>query len=116
MSASLIVATILVLGWNLALIVTALLTGTGPFQSREQAAQKMSRVRTPVRAEIGKPELDARTNAWKREAGIGVTDSVQSRMTETQQEVTVQAPYAEASVTVTGDDGSEARRCSVCMN
>jgi hypothetical protein len=116
MPASLIVASILVLGWNLTLIVAALVTGTGPFQSQGQMIQEMSRSQKPVRAEIGKPELDARTNSWKRETGIGLTASVQSRLIETEQEVTVQAPYAEASVTVSGDDGREARRCSVCMN
>ncbi len=116
MSAPLIVATILVFGWNLTLIVAALLTGTGPFQSKEKTARTMSSSQRRVQAEIGKPELDARTNAWKREGGIGIAESVQSRITETQQEVTVQAPYAEASVTVAGEDGREIRRCSVCMN
>lgn len=115
MSAALIVASILVLGWNLTLITIALVTGTGPFQNREPN-RTMSRARKHVRAEIGKPELDARTTAWKREMGVGTTESIQSRLMETQQEVTVPASYAEASVTVGGEDGDEVRRCSVCMN
>jgi hypothetical protein len=116
MSAALIVATILVFGWNLTLIVTAFVTGTGPFQSEEPGVRTMSRSLKRVQAEIGKPELDARTEAWKRKMGIGTTESVESRVAETQQEVTVQAPYAEGSVTVAGEDGNEVRRCSVCMN
>lgn len=113
MSASLIVATILVFGWNLTLIVTALLTGTGPFQSERQNSRQMSRSVKAIRAEVGKPELDARTEAWKREMGIG---TVQSPMIDTQREVTVQAPYAEASVTVTSEKSDETRRCSLCLN
>lgn len=116
MSASLIIATILVFGWNLALISAALLTGTGPFESKGQTARTTSPSRKQVRAEIGKPELDARTNAWKREMGIGIAESVQSQIAETQQEMTMQVPYAEASVTVVGEAGREIRRCSVCMN
>ncbi len=113
MSASLIVATLLVFGWNLTLIVTALLTGTGPFQSKRQNSREMSRSVKAVRAEVGRPELDARTEAWKRKMGI---TTAQSPTIDTQQEVTAQAPYAEASVSVAGEEGDENRRCSVCLN
>jgi hypothetical protein len=114
MSASLIVATILVAGCNLTLTVVALMTGTGLFQSRR--THEMSQSRRSVRAEVGTPELDARSDAWKRDRGMGTVESVRSRVTETSREITMHAPYAEASVTVAGDEGFEERRCSVCMN
>jgi hypothetical protein len=116
MSASLIVATILVAGWNLTLVLTAFFTGTGPFRSEERTVRPMSRSLSHVRAEIGEPELDARPDAWKREGDVGTAEYAPSRITDTSQEVTVPVPYAEASVTVVGTDGPEARYCSICMN
>ena len=116
MPASLIVATILVAGWNLTMTVAAFLTETRLFASASQRPRGMSQSFRRVRAEVGKPEMDARSNAWKRNRGLGAAEAVRSRIAETQQEVTRQAPYAEASVTVAGDEGEEGRRCSVCMN
>lgn len=116
MPPSLIVATILVAGWNLMLTGAALLTETRLFTSAPQRVRKMSSSRRTVRAEVGKPEIDARSNAWKRDWGFGTTETVQSRIAETEREVTREAPYAEASVTVAGEEGDELRRCSVCMN
>jgi cell division protein FtsL len=115
MSTSLIIATILVAGWNLTLTVAALLTGTGVFQT-ERHTREMSQSLRSVRAEVGTPDLDARTEAWKRDRGMATAESVQSRVAETPREVTMSAPYAEASVTVTGDEGREERWCSLCMN
>lgn len=116
MSTSLIVATILVAGWNLTMTVAALLTRTRLFTPVPQRAQEMSPSRRRVRAEVGKPEMDARSDAWKRDRDLGTTETIQSRIVETEREVTREVPYAEASVTVVGDEGDELRRCSVCMN
>ena len=116
MSAPLVVATILVAGWNLTLTLTAFFTGTGPFRTEEQPRREMAQTRMHVQAEVGAPDLDARTDAWKRDTGVDTAEYVRSRVAETPQEVTVAVPYAEASVVVAGEDGEEARRCSVCMN
>ena len=116
MSAPLAVATILVAGWNLTLTLTAYLTETGPFRPAEAAGCEVTQSRMHVTAEIGTPDLDARTNAWRRGTSADTAEYVQSRVADTSQEVTVAAPYAEASVTVVGEDGDEARRCSLCMN
>lgn len=120
MSVSFIVATILVAGWNLTLTAAALLSGTGLFSTARRVSavrvREMSRSLRSVRAEVGTPDLDARTDAWKRDHGMGTAESVQSRVAEVSREVTMEVPYAEASVTVAGDGGPEARRCSVCMN
>lgn len=116
MSAPLVVAAILVTGWNLILTLTAYLTGTGPFRTDVPNGEEMTRSRMHVEAEIGTPDLDARTNAWRRGGSVNTAEHVESRVTDTSQEVTVPAPYAETSVTVAGEDGGEARRCSLCMN
>ncbi len=116
MPASLIVASILVAGWNLTVTAVALLSGRRLFASGAQRTREMNQSLHRVRAEVGKPEIDARTDAWKREGGFGATEAVQSRIGDTQREVTRQAPYAEGSVVVVGEDGEEVRRCSVYMN
>lgn len=116
MSPALIVATIVVAGWNLTLTVTAFLTGVGPFHSKNAPSRPMQRTWKQIRADVGKPTLDARTNAWKRESGNKAVEYIESRVRETSKEVTTAAPYAEASVTVSGEGGREARRCSICMN
>lgn len=116
MSPALIVATILVAGWNLTLTVTAFSVGIGPFDSGAANARSMHKTWKQVRADVGKPTLDARTNAWKRESGSSAVEYIQSRVRETSKEIVRATPYAEASVTVAGETGPEARRCSVCMN
>ena len=116
MSVSLIVASILTAGWNLALTATAFFTSTGPFRSTTQPDREMSQSLKRVRAKIGTPDLDARTDAWKKDIGGGTTEHVRSRVTESQREVTMHVPYAEASVHVAEDEGETTRRCSVCMN
>jgi hypothetical protein len=116
MSAPLVVAALLVAGWNLTLTFAAFLTGTGPFQSAETNDRDMTQSRVHVEAEIGTPDLDARTNAWRRGASVDTAEYVRSRVADTSQQVTVPAPYAKASVTVVGEEGDEARRCSLCMN
>ncbi len=114
MSVPFLVATILVAGWNLMLMIVALLADTGFFRAEER--QKMSRSLKRVRVVVGEPELDARTEAWKREGGFRTVKSIPSRVAEMKKEVTLQAPYAEASVLVFEEDGVELRRCSICMN
>lgn len=116
MSPPLIVATILVAGWNLTLMLAALFTGTGPFRSEGQPEVKMTQTWRHVKAEVGTPELDARANAWKRDMSVNTVEHVQSRVADTSRQVRVPAPYAEATVRVAGEEGDVARRCSVCMN
>lgn len=116
MTPSLIVATILVAGWNLTLAGVALLTETQLFAPVPQRTREMSSSRRSVRAEVGKPEIDARSKVWKHDRDLRPTETVQSRIAESQREVLREVPYAEASVTVAGDEGDELRRCSVCMN
>lgn len=116
MSPAFHVAAILAVGWNLMLTIAAYVTGKGPFRSGSSATRVMDRTIHRVPAEIGRPEFDARTTAWKRGADVGGVEHVQARVTETSQEASVAAPYAKASVTVATPEGEEGRRCSVCMN
>lgn len=117
MSVPFVVATIFVAGWNLTLMIVVLLVERGFFRADEQQKRrKMSRSLKRVQVVVGEPEMDARTEAWKREGGFRTVESFPSRVAETKQEVTLQAPYAEASVPVVEEGGKEFRRCSVCMN
>ena len=116
MSPSFIVATILVAGWNVVLTVAAFLTETGPFRSTDRAKRQMESYCEPIRAEVGKPDLDARTEAWKRESAGATAAFVSSRVTDSRKRVTVHGAYADASVTVATDDGPEQRRCTVNVN
>lgn len=115
MSPAFYVAAILAVGWNLALTLAAYVSGTGPFRPVSSTVRLMDRAVHRVRAEVGRPEFDARPTAWKRER-VGTIEHVQSRVTETSENVTVAVPYAEASVTVATPEGKERRHCSVCMN
>ena len=116
MSPSLIIATLLVSGWNVALTVAAYVTETGPFRSEGRARRRMNSFREPVRAEVAQPELDARSEAWKRTSGVATMEFVSSRITDTQQKVTVPGAYADANVTVATEEGARRRRCTVCRN
>jgi hypothetical protein len=110
------VAAILAVGWNLALTIGAYVTKTGPFRPASLRPRvMMDRVIRRVGAEVGRPDFDARPTAWRR-GGVDTIEHVRARATEMSQEVTVAAPYAEASVPVATSAGEERRSCSVCMN
>lgn len=115
MSPAFYVAAILAVGWNLALTIAAYVTGTGPFRPAPSTFRVMDRAVHRVQAEVGRPEFDARPTAWRR-GGVGTIEHVQSRVTDTSEEVAMAVPYAEASVTVATPEGEEQRHCSVCMN
>jgi hypothetical protein len=116
MSPAFYVAAILAVGWNLVLALVAYVSGAGPFRSTPLTSRiLMDRVVHRVRAEVGQPHFDARQTAWKS-AGVNTIEHVQTRVTETSQEVSVAVPYAETSVPVTTSEGEEQRHCSVCMN
>lgn len=115
MSVPLTVATIVVTGWNLVLTI-ALVVNERILLFSDEANSNMGRTLDRVRVEVGKPELDARRNAWRREAAGAQEDYLQSRVMETPKEVTLEVPYLEALVTVDGMDGDERRYCSICMN
>lgn len=115
MSVPLTVATIVVTGWNLVLTV-ALIVNERILLFSDEATSKTGRTLNRVRAEVGKPELDARRNAWRRTAAGTPEDYHRSRVSDTPKEVTLEVPYLEALVTVDGTDGDETRYCSICMN
>lgn len=117
MSPAVLVATILALGWNLALAAAAALTETGPFQSDPVPSTRTMRWsdRT-VRADVGTPDFDARMAAQDGAVEGDTAESVRSRVAGASQEVDVDVRYASAAVTVMTDDGPQVRRCAVCMN
>lgn len=116
MSPAVLVATILALGWNFTLAITAALTETGPFRSNTTDERTMRWSSQTVRAEVGAPDFDARTAARKAEMDGGTAEHVQSAVSDTSRTVDAEVGYADASVTVMTDDGPQIRHCSVCMN
>lgn len=76
----------------------------------------MKRVSKNIRAEIGQPDFDARENDFRRETWEGPAERLRTQMTESSQEVTVHVAVAEGTVTVDGEEGLAARRCSLNLN
>ena len=116
MSPAVLVATILALGWNFVLAITAVLTETGPFRPDTTDARTMQWSSQTVRAEVGALNFDARASARKAEVDGGTAEHVQSAVSDTSRTTDVEVGYADASVTVMTDDGPQMRHCSVCMN
>ena len=114
MSPAFLVATVLVVGWNLALAATVVLVNSESSQSDEDEPRTMEWSRETVRAEVGRPALDARTAAGTD--GKGAPTEAPPRVAESSREVAVDVRYADASVTVMTADGAQLRHCSVCMN
>lgn len=118
MSVSLLVAALITLGWNITLVaLTVAYKQTESVEADSREERSMRRTFREIRAEVGTPELVARTDALNREEQGGAAESVRSRVTDASMEIEVEVPYAKASVTVSAEgDNDEVRRCSVCMN
>jgi len=116
MSASLAIATILVTGWNLVLLTTVLLTRPQLFQSTQERPRTMAQSLRRMQAEVGAPEIDARSNKRTHDRGGGPAEPAASNTVEREWGVAMDVPYGKASVPVVGDEGEELRRCSVCLN
>jgi len=112
MSPAFLVATILVIGWNLALAAAVLFTDTEPVREDEEVDPRTMRwSQETARAEVGAPTYDART-APRAEGGT----EAPAQVVRSSREVEVDVRYAEASVSVATNDGTQLRHCSVCMN
>ncbi len=116
MTLSSLLILLLVTGWVVPAIMVALAYVVWTPSSDEAEPREMSTVLKGLRAEAGQPDLDARTQAWRRAGWGGPARYVQARITESSHEVMVLTRYAEASVSVAGKDGCEHRRASLCLN
>jgi hypothetical protein len=117
MSPSVLIATIVTLGWNLTLAAAAALTETGVFRSDPvPSTRRMRWSDRTVRADVGAPDFDAQVAAQNGQTEGGTAESVRSDGTGSSQEVDVDVRYASASVTVMTEEGPQVRRCAVCMN
>jgi len=86
-----------------------------PSRAEEADERTMGGSRETVRAEIGAPEVHAQSSAAE-EGGDRSAQAVSSPEAGSARTVDVEVRYAEASVAVATDNGTELRRCSVCMN
>ena len=117
MSTAFLVASILAIGWNLVIAVLVAFTDTDLFGEETDAGCAMHHWRRRVRAEVGTLEFSAqpRSSGRRNEHSVAA-NRVRSDVGKTSCEVQVQVPYADASVNVMTNDGTEQRRCSVCLN
>lgn len=76
----------------------------------------MRRFQQEMEAEVEESALDVRPKPGQRYSDETASDRVRKRVRDASQTVSVEAPYAEGSVTVSTPDGDEARRCAVCLN
>lgn len=117
MSSSLLVASILVLGWNAVLLMSVLLVKGISFQQEPASDQLMRRVQKEVNAEIETPDLNVRADDWKRSRLDGTASTYEaSHAYGPSRQVVIETPYAEAPVTVATPDEEEVRNCSICLN
>lgn len=109
---------LLVTSWVLPVVLIALAHGVRRgAPSADSEATTMSTALKGLRAEIGRPDLDAGKQAWRREDWKGPAKFVQAQITESPHEEMILTPYAEASVSVAlAGGGRERRRCSLCLN
>ena len=97
-------------------IIVAYLWGNRHSSSTETAT-KIRTVLKGLRAEVGRLDIDAREQAWRREDWGGPERYVADRLTESSHEVIMLTRYAETSVSVAREEGgTERRRCSLCLN
>ncbi|PSQ97611.1 MAG: hypothetical protein BRD55_01720 [Bacteroidetes bacterium SW_9_63_38] len=117
MSLAYLVASILAIGWNVAIVALIVLSRTDPFGSDSDSGRAARHCVRRVQAEVGTLEFDARSGrSGRRDDGTVATNEVRRHVEETSCEVEVDVPYVEASVPVTTNEGDQQRRCSVCMN
>ena len=97
-------------------IIVAYLWGSWHSSSPERTTEIHTALKGR-RAEVGRPGVDAREQAWHREDWGGPERYLADRLTESSYEVIVLTRYAETSVSVAREEGgTEQRRCSLCLN
>ncbi len=69
-----------------------------------------------LRADVKDLDLDARRGGWRREHWDGPTVHLETKMMNASHEVMLLSPYAEVSVPVQVEEGTQRRRCSLCLN
>ena len=118
MTISPLVPLLLAACWVLPAVIVALVYGVRSVSTpTKSASREMKKALKGLRAEVGKPEFDARPNAWRRQSWGGPAEYVQAQATESPYEVMLLTPYAEVSVSVDAENGgTEYRRCSLCLN
>lgn len=115
MPVSVLVATILAVGWNVVVLAVAMVTKTGPFA--ESTSDRSMTCRTDrVRADVGASAFDGQRTTQRQEAASGLSRVAASSEASPSATVEREVSYADASVTVATADGAEARRCSMCLN
>lgn len=118
MTPALLVASILVVGWNFTLLLVALFVRMSPVQWKSESLRLMNRFQKEIDIEVAPKDLDVSKEAWKRSDLDGTaSEEVYARLSGASQSMRLDVPYAEAPVTVETTKGNEEqRRCEVCLN
>lgn len=83
---------------------------------RKKGSKGMERMWKGRRIELGQPDFDAQTKAFRDKTWKGPAERLRARMTESPREVQILVPYAEVTVDVEGGEGPVPRRCSLNLN
>lgn len=118
MTPALLVALILAVGWNVTLLLMAIVVKVGPFERTSSSSRFMSQFQKEIEIGVETHDLDIHKDDWKRNNLSGTaSEEVHSRTAGTSRGIVRNAPYAEALVAVdTSGEEDEQRRCAVCLN
>jgi hypothetical protein len=123
MSLSPFVLVTLAVCWILPTAFIAVWYGLNRYRTEEAvdagvpAPREMERTHKSVRARLSAQYGSTSSNQWSVLHAGSYSDVVSSETSSAVRELSLSAPYAEATVQVVGEDGTGVqRRCSICMN
>jgi hypothetical protein len=116
MSLSPIVPLLLAACWILPALVIVLFYVVQSEERVESATETMNTSLKGIRADVGDLDFEPQTQDWRNENWEGPGAEVRAQVTDSSREIMILTPYAEASVRVSTNDGTEQRRCSICQN
>jgi hypothetical protein len=116
MSLSPIVPLLLSACWILPTLVIVLFYVVQAEEPEESATHTMNTSLKGIRADVGELDFEPQTDDWRDENWEGPGAKVRAEVTDSSREIMILTPYAEASVSVRTEKGTEKRRCSICQN
>lgn len=117
MSFSPVVTLLLAAAWVLPAVIVSLLYRFPVARSSGRDSVRMQRSVKALQVDIGNLDLDTRLEG-REQNWEGADSYVKAQVTEFSNEVTLLAPYADASVSLRDGSGASStrRHCSLCLN
>jgi hypothetical protein len=116
MSLSPLVPVLLIACWALPAVLIFLLRGRRTESDEGLSEQTPTTVLMGIRADIKQVDLENQAQRWRSSDWEGPGARLRARVRDSSYEVMLITPYAETSVAVATDSGTEHRRCSLCLN